>query len=263
MIFWPEYAEDIIHEYVVNQIFESVSEVLKKTKKQKTNIKKDRPSTYGIVFVCISSCSVDKNDACCCFSVNKVKIFKNASCIITVFGLAKYWKHTCFFVFCFCLFVCLFFFCFVFCFVFFVCFCSFCLLFVLILIVMLPMLSWKLSVLEIRLDKELTANCLVEPCTKLEEPIPAAMVTYDPISVQFPLWLQQSLNNGFSWYGLSWATVVSERSVKCADEVAWNYKSGGVVHWKSPVFFFLISGPGKESLVHYDSKVQLMHPGVC
>ena len=32
-----------------------------------------------------------------------------------------------------------------------------------------PMLSWKLSVLEIPLDKELTANCLIETCTKLEK----------------------------------------------------------------------------------------------
>ena len=31
------------------------------------------------------------------------------------------------------------------------------------------MLLWKLSVLEIPLDKELTANCLVETCMKLEE----------------------------------------------------------------------------------------------
>ena len=40
----------------------------------------------------------------------------------------------------------------------------------------LPMLSWKLSALEIPLDKELTANCLVETRTKLEEPIPAVKV---------------------------------------------------------------------------------------
>ena len=36
----------------------------------------------------------------------------------------------------------------------------------------------KLSVLEIPLDKELTANCLVETRTKLEELISAAMVRY-------------------------------------------------------------------------------------
>ena len=40
------------------------------------------------------------------------------------------------------------------------------------------MLSWKLSVLEIPLEKELTANCLVETRTKLKELIPAAMVKY-------------------------------------------------------------------------------------
>ena len=64
--------------------------------------------------------------------------------------------------------------------------------------------------LEIPLDKELTANCLVETRTKLEELIPAAMVDYGLFRVQLPLWLKQSLFNGFSWYGLSWATVVSE-----------------------------------------------------
>ena len=42
-----------------------------------------------------------------------------------------------------------------------------------------PMLSWKLSVLEIPLDKELTANCLVESHMKLEKLIPATMVKYD------------------------------------------------------------------------------------
>ena len=59
------------------------------------------------------------------------------------------------------------------------------------------MLSWKLSVLEIPLDKELTANCLAETRTKLEELIPAVMVKYGRNRVQLPLWLQQSLVNGF------------------------------------------------------------------
>ena len=68
----------------------------------------------------------------------------------------------------------------------------------------------KMSVLEVPLDKELTVNCLVETRTKLEELIPAAMVIYGLNGVQLPLWLKQSLINGFSWYGLSWATVVSE-----------------------------------------------------
>ena len=93
----------------------------------------------------------------------------------------------------------------------------------------IPMRLWKLSVLEIPLDKELTANWLVETRTKLEELIPAgaAMVKYGLNRVQLPLWLQQSLINGFSWYSLCWAIMVWTywTSVKCA-EAAWNYKSG-------------------------------------
>ena len=38
------------------------------------------------------------------------------------------------------------------------------------------MVSWKLNVLEIPFDKELTSNCLVETCTKFEELTLAAMV---------------------------------------------------------------------------------------
>ena len=72
------------------------------------------------------------------------------------------------------------------------------------------MRSRKLSVLEIPLDKELAANCLVETPTKLEELISAAMIKHGLKRVQLPLWLKQSLINGFSWYGLSLATVVSE-----------------------------------------------------
>ena len=72
------------------------------------------------------------------------------------------------------------------------------------------MLSSELSVLVISLDKDVTANCLVETPTKLEELIPAVMVKYGLYRIQLPLWLQQSLINGFSWYGLSWAKVVSE-----------------------------------------------------
>ena len=49
------------------------------------------------------------------------------------------------------------------------------------------MLSWKLSVLEIPLDKEFTANCLVETRRKLEKLIPAAMVKYGLNRVQLPL----------------------------------------------------------------------------
>ena len=76
------------------------------------------------------------------------------------------------------------------------------------------MLSWKLSVLEIPLDKELTANCLVETRTKLKEVIPAAMVKYGLNGKQLPLWLQQYLINGFLFYGLSWAKVVCKKKKK-------------------------------------------------
>ena len=41
------------------------------------------------------------------------------------------------------------------------------------------MLSLKLSVLEVSLDKELTAKCLKETCKKLKELITAAMVNLD------------------------------------------------------------------------------------
>ena len=51
--------------------------------------------------------------------------------------------------------------------------------------------------LEITLDKELTANYLVETRTKLKELIPAAMVKYGLNRVQLPMCLLQSLFNGF------------------------------------------------------------------
>ena len=51
------------------------------------------------------------------------------------------------------------------------------------------MLLRKLTAHEIPLDKELTANCLMETCTKLEELILAAMVEYGLNRVQLPLWL--------------------------------------------------------------------------
>ena len=100
------------------------------------------------------------------------------------------------------------------------------------------MLSWKLSELEIALDKELTDNCLMETCTKLEQLIQVAMVDLDLNRVQLPLWLQQSLINGFSWYGLALGHSGQGTSLKCA-EAAWNYETGGVVHLKSSAFFFL------------------------
>ena len=62
----------------------------------------------------------------------------------------------------------------------------------------LLMLSRKLSMLEIPWDKEVTANCLLE---LLMELIPAAMDEYGLNKVQLPLWMQQSLINGFSWFG--------------------------------------------------------------
>ena len=65
--------------------------------------------------------------------------------------------------------------------------------------------------LEIPLDKELAAYCLVETRTKLEELIPAAMVDYGLNRVQRSLWLQQSL---IKWFFMVWFTlgraVVSE-----------------------------------------------------
>ena len=45
----------------------------------------------------------------------------------------------------------------------------------------------QLSVLDIPLDKELTANCLVETCMKLKELIPVVMVKYSMNRVQLPL----------------------------------------------------------------------------
>ena len=67
----------------------------------------------------------------------------------------------------------------------------------------------KMSVLEIPLDKKRTANCFVETRTKLEL-IPVAMIRYGLTRVQLLLWLQQSLFNGISWNGVSWAIVLSK-----------------------------------------------------
>ena len=119
---------------------------------------------------------------------------------------------------------------------------------------------------EIPLVEELTANCLVEtrkkqvltfisvceyqsgccenhsenrfcdsrqkwgPAKLGEELIPAVMVEYGLNRVQLPLWLQQSLIYGFSWYGLSWASVPRPRRIT---------ESGGIVPLKiTCVFFF-------------------------
>ena len=53
------------------------------------------------------------------------------------------------------------------------------------------MLSWKLSVLEIPLDKKLTTNCLVKTLTKLEELISAVMIKYGLNRVH-RLWITKS-----------------------------------------------------------------------
>ena len=88
-----------------------------------------------------------------------------------------------------------------------------------------PMLLWKLSVLEIPLDKELTANRLVETRTKLEELIPAEMVKYGLNRVQLPLWSKQSLILTVS-HGMVVLGHSGQRTyVKCA-EAAWNCKAG-------------------------------------
>ena len=52
--------------------------------------------------------------------------------------------------------------------------------------VFLPVHSWKLSVLEFPLDKELTTYCLVETCTKPGELILAVMVLKWADRVPFP-----------------------------------------------------------------------------
>ena len=80
------------------------------------------------------------------------------------------------------------------------------------------MLLWKLGVLEISLDKELTANCLLGTRTKPEEPMQAMTIKYGMTRVQLPLWLQQ-------WYLMEWYVLChssQQTSVKCA-EAAWNY----------------------------------------
>ena len=59
--------------------------------------------------------------------------------------------------------------------------------------------------------------------------------------VQLPLWLQQSLINGFSQYDLSLGHSGQQTPVKCA-EAMWNYEVRGVVNFKSPAFLKKISG---------------------
>ena len=79
--------------------------------------------------------------------------------------------------------------------------------------------------LEIPLDKEFTANCLVETRTKLEELIPASMVDYGLNRVQRSLWLRLSL---IKWFLMVWFTLGysgQRTTVKCAEAV-WNTKQG-------------------------------------
>ena len=57
MIFRPEYVEDTSSVYLLNQIFESVSDLF-----AEEISKKDMTLTYMIVCMCISSSSSDKND---------------------------------------------------------------------------------------------------------------------------------------------------------------------------------------------------------
>ncbi len=70
----------------------------------------------------------------------------------------------------------------------------------------------KLCVLEIPLDKELTANCLVETRTKLGELIRAAMVHMwaDQGSAPLEVAAEPEMKLGVEWNLLNWATVVSE-----------------------------------------------------
>ena len=67
------------------------------------------------------------------------------------------------------------------------------------------MLFWKLNVLEIPLDKGLTANWLLDICTKLEELIPAGIVKYGLNRLHL-----LSLLNCFFRGSLFWAVVVSK-----------------------------------------------------
>ena len=87
-----------------------------------------------------------------------------------------------------------------------------------------------MSLHEIPLDKKLTANCLVEMRTKLEELILAAMVDY-------VFYIGYSSPSGCSSLCLMVSHAVwsvlghsgQRTSIKCP-EALWYYKVGGVVH---------------------------------
>ena len=61
MIFQPEHAADISSVYLLNQIFESVSDLFVKEISNRTG-----PLTIEL-FVCVSFCSIDIKIAHCCF----------------------------------------------------------------------------------------------------------------------------------------------------------------------------------------------------
>ena len=68
MIIWPENAEDISDVYVVNQIFESFSDLF-----EKQNIEKDRPLPMAL-FVCVFlPVLLIKRLHICWFSIDKMK----------------------------------------------------------------------------------------------------------------------------------------------------------------------------------------------
>ena len=68
MIFRPDHAENISSVYLLNQLFESVSCLF-----AKEISKKNITPTYKIVYVCISSVSIDKKIGHCCFYIDKIK----------------------------------------------------------------------------------------------------------------------------------------------------------------------------------------------
>ena len=86
------------------------------------------------------------------------------------------------------------------------------------------------------LDKELTDNCVIETCKKLEELIPTVMFKYGLTRVQLLLCLQQSLINVISWNGMSWAIVVSKHLLSLLRPHGIS-KSEGIVHLKSMFCF--------------------------
>ena len=90
MIFWPEHAEDISRVYLVNQIFESISDLF-----TKEISKKDIIPPCITVCVCVSPCSIDKKCTLLYFYWKKFKIKK---CIMHISFWIYYWKHTKYFL---------------------------------------------------------------------------------------------------------------------------------------------------------------------